>query len=75
MPLGFGFVASVAAAITATDLVLEPSAGTGLLAIHAELARGSLVLNGSPIRAHTYSTVCTRAWSSGGMTPRTSTTC
>src|SRR5712692_9305088 len=27
------------------DLVLEPSAGTGLLAIHAELAGGSLVLN------------------------------
>ena len=44
-PLGFGFVASVAAAIMPTDLVLEPSAGTGLLAIHAELAGGSLVLN------------------------------
>ena len=44
-PLGFGFVASVAAAITPTDVVLEPSAGTGLLAIHAELAGGSLVLN------------------------------
>ena len=36
-PVGFGFVASVAAAIMPTDLVLEPSAGTGLLAIHAEL--------------------------------------
>jgi hypothetical protein len=36
-PIGFGFVASVAAAIMPTDLVLEPSAGTGLLAIHAEL--------------------------------------
>ncbi len=44
-PIGFGFVASVAAAITPADLVLEPSAGTGLLAIHAELAGGSLVLN------------------------------
>ena len=44
-PLGFGFVASLAAAITPTDLVLEPSAGTGLLGIHAELAGGSLVLN------------------------------
>src|SRR3984893_11518258 len=44
-PVGFGFLASVAAAIMATDLVLEPSAGTGLLAIRAELAGGSLVLN------------------------------
>jgi predicted RNA methylase len=44
-PIGFGFVASVAATIMPTDLVLEPSAGTGLLAIHAELAGGSLVLN------------------------------
>ena len=44
-PIGLGFVASTAAAITPTDLVLEPSAGTGLLAIHAELAGGSLVLN------------------------------
>ena len=44
-PIGLGFVASAAAAITPADLVLEPSAGTGLLAIHAELAGGSLVLN------------------------------
>jgi hypothetical protein len=44
-PLGFGFVASVAAAIIPTDLVLEPSAGTGLLAIYAELVGGGLVLN------------------------------
>src|SRR5713101_967596 len=44
-PIGLGFVASTAAAITSADLVLEPSAGTGLLAIHAELAGGSLVLN------------------------------
>ncbi len=44
-PVGLGFVARVAAAITPADLVLEPSAGTGLLAIHAELAGGSLVLN------------------------------
>jgi len=52
-PLGFGFVASVAAAIMPTDLVLEPSAGTGLLAIHAELAGGSLVLNElADTRAH-----------------------
>src|SRR5713101_4198463 len=44
-PIGLGFVASMAAAITPTDLVLEPSAGTGLLAIHAELAGGGLVVN------------------------------
>jgi predicted RNA methylase len=44
-PIGLGFVASTAAAITQDDLVLEPSAGTGLLAIHAELAGGGLVLN------------------------------
>jgi predicted RNA methylase len=44
-PIELGFVASTAAAITPRDLVLEPSAGTGLLAIHAELTGGSLVLN------------------------------
>jgi predicted RNA methylase len=44
-PIGLGFVASTAAAITQDDLVLEPSAGTGLLAIHAELAGSGLVLN------------------------------
>src|SRR6202049_199418 len=44
-PIGLGFAASVGAAITPADLVLEPSAGTGLLAIHAELARGRVVLN------------------------------
>ena len=44
-PLALGFVAASAAAITPADLVLEPSAGTGLLAIFAELAGGGLVLN------------------------------
>ncbi|GAA5265274.1 protein strawberry notch [Acidiphilium sp. MT5] len=44
-PITLGFAASIAAAITPGDLVLEPSAGTGLLAIFAELAGGSLVLN------------------------------
>jgi hypothetical protein len=44
-PLALGFVAASAAAITPADLVLEPSAGTGLLAIFAELGGGSLVLN------------------------------
>jgi hypothetical protein len=44
-PIPLGFVASLAAGITRTDLVLEPSAGTGLLAILAEMSGGSLVLN------------------------------
>lgn len=44
-PIALGFIASAAATITAGDVVLEPSAGTGLLAIHAEVAGGGLVLN------------------------------
>jgi hypothetical protein len=44
-PVTLGFAACAAAAITAADRVLEPSAGTGLLAILAEIANGSLVLN------------------------------
>ena len=44
-PIGLGFVACAAAEITPADVVLEPSAGTGLLAIHAELAGASLLLN------------------------------
>jgi predicted RNA methylase len=44
-PITLGLVATTAAAITAADLVLEPSAGTGLLAIFAELAGAGLVLN------------------------------
>src|SRR5258708_32242178 len=44
-PLALGFVAATAAAITPADLVLEPSAGTGLLAILAELAGSRLALN------------------------------
>ena len=44
-PIGLGFAASTAAAIAPDDLVLEPSAGTGLLAILAVLSGGSLVLN------------------------------
>src|SRR5258705_2165546 len=37
-PIRLGLVAGTAAAITSADLVLEPSAGTGLLAIPAELS-------------------------------------
>jgi len=44
-PIALGLAASAAAAITPAALVLEPSAGTGLLAIFAELAGGALVLN------------------------------
>src|SRR5882672_9036288 len=44
-PVALGLAVCTAAAITAADRVLEPSAGTGLLAILAELADGSLVLN------------------------------
>ncbi|MGY2804181.1 strawberry notch-like NTP hydrolase domain-containing protein [Bradyrhizobium sp. USDA 4506] len=44
-PISLGLVASRAAGITPADRVLEPSAGTGLLAIFAELSGGAAVLN------------------------------
>jgi len=44
-PIALGFAASTAAAITPADVVLEPSAGTGLLAVLAELSGASLALN------------------------------
>ncbi|UCI09485.1 strawberry notch family protein [Mesorhizobium sp. B1-1-8] len=44
-PVPLGLVAATAAAITPADRVLEPSAGTGLLAILAEIAGGTLILN------------------------------
>jgi predicted RNA methylase len=44
-PLPLGFVAAAAAALSPADTVLEPSAGTGLLAIFAELVRVRLALN------------------------------
>ena len=44
-PLPLGLAALTAAAITPDDLVLEPSAGTGLMAILAQTAGGSLILN------------------------------
>ena len=44
-PLALGFVAASAAAISPADLMLEPSAGTGLLAIFAKLAGSRLALN------------------------------
>ena len=44
-PIPLGFAAATAAAIGPADLVLEPSAGTGLLAIFAALAGARLILN------------------------------
>ncbi|MER9274544.1 strawberry notch family protein [Mesorhizobium sp. M0643] len=44
-PLPLAFVTAHAAAIASCDLVLEPSAGTGLLTVHAEMARASIALN------------------------------
>lgn len=44
-PVPLGLAALTAAAISPTDRVLEPSAGTGLLAILAQTAGGSLILN------------------------------
>ncbi|TYO68507.1 methylase [Bradyrhizobium hipponense] len=44
-PIPLGLAALTAAAITAADRVLEPSAGTGLLAILAEIAGSGLALN------------------------------
>jgi len=44
-PVPLGFAALTAAAISPDDVVLEPSAGTGLLAILAEISGGRLILN------------------------------
>jgi len=44
-PPGLAFIAAVAASIGRGDHVLEPSAGTGMLGIHAMLARAGLALN------------------------------
>lgn len=44
-PPPLGLAALTAAAITPDDRVLEPSAGTGLLAILAQTAGGALILN------------------------------
>ncbi|WP_099864898.1 strawberry notch family protein [Pararhizobium haloflavum] len=44
-PVPLSLAAIAAASITPRDIVLEPSAGTGLLAILAEITGGSLLLN------------------------------
>lgn len=45
IPIPLGLAAVSAAQIAQNDVVLEPSAGTGLLAILAEIAGGTLLLN------------------------------
>jgi len=73
-PITLGFAAAAAAGITATDLVLEPSAGTGLFAIFAELAGAGLVLNElADIRADLLDRLFPTL-PSAGMTPPTSMT-
>jgi predicted RNA methylase len=69
-PAGLSFVAVVAASIGAGETVLEPSAGTGMLAIQAELAGAQLVLNElaegrAALLSHLF-----QAWPSADMTPR-----
>ncbi|WP_454885420.1 strawberry notch-like NTP hydrolase domain-containing protein [Sphingomonas oryzagri] len=44
-PPGLAFVAALAASAHRGDCVLEPSAGTGMLAVHAVLAGSELALN------------------------------
>ena len=44
-PLPLGLAALTAAAIRADDVVLEPSAGTGLMAILAQISGAALILN------------------------------
>lgn len=44
-PLPLAFVAAQAASISPGDIVLEPSAGTGILACYARIAGADLVLN------------------------------
>ena len=51
-PLQLAWLAAQAARLTDTDTVLEPSAGTGMLAVHARQIGASLLLNErDPLRA------------------------
>lgn len=51
-PLQLAWLVACAARITEADLVLEPSAGTGMLAVHARQAGARLILNErDPLRA------------------------
>ncbi|CUX67445.1 putative methylase/helicase [Agrobacterium genomosp. 5 str. CFBP 6626] len=51
-PIPLAYAASRAAGITPADTVLEPSAGTGLMAIFAELAGARLALNEYALTRH-----------------------
>lgn len=44
-PVELAFVATLAAKLASEDLVLEPSAGTGMLAVQAEISGAKLLLN------------------------------
>jgi len=44
-PAGLAFVAATAACVHREDRLLEPSAGTGMLAIHAKLPQSRIALN------------------------------
>ena len=44
-PAPIGFLAALAVGVQSNDTVLEPSAGTGLLAVHAAHAGAGLILN------------------------------
>ena len=51
-PAPIAYLAGLAAAVTATDIVLEPSAGTGLLAVQAYRKTRRIILNEiDPLRA------------------------
>jgi hypothetical protein len=63
-----------AAALTSADFVLEPSAGTGLLAIFAELAKARLALNEMADTALDCSGACSGASRSAAIMPSGSTT-
>lgn len=57
-PLPLAWLAACAARLSASDLVLEPSAGTGMLAIHAHRVGARLLLNErDPLRADLLSLV------------------
>ncbi|NEI95969.1 methylase [Rhizobium leguminosarum] len=51
-PIPLAYVASRAGGIIAADVVLEPSAGTGMMAIFAELAGARLALNEYAVVRH-----------------------
>ncbi len=61
-PMPLAYVATRAAGIMADDVVLEPSAGTGMLAIFGELAHARLCLNEyAPVRHSVLGQLFTRA--------------